>query len=148
MSLRRPPADQRPITTAADLTGRWRSLLRTEPFQVRATWLLFLDPHRRPAGPVITIDDVPDGPYALEVDDLVELCREILDGPGGGGSVALLMSRPGGAPWTVSDRAWGRFLSRTAAAVGPTLWPVHRAHRYGLEELATDGTVPAPVRSA
>jgi len=135
MSLRRPPRDPRPIASTADLTARWRDLLATEPFQVRTVWLLFLDPVRRPAGPVITVDDVPDGPYDLQVADLVVICREILDGPGGGGSVAMLMSRPGGAPWTVSDRAWGRFLNRAASAVGGTVWPVHQAHRYGVEAL-------------
>lgn len=136
MSLRRPPRVQRTVTDPADLSRVWRALLATEPYRVRTVWLLFLDPVRRPAGPVLTVDDVPDGPYDLQVADLVATCREILDGPGGGGSVALLMSRPGGAPWTVSDRAWGRFLGRAASAIGGTVWPVHQAHRYGLEELA------------
>jgi len=118
MSLHRPPQDQRPIDDPADLAAAWSRVLGVEPYRARSVWLLFLDPHRRPAGPVLSIDDVPDGPYDLAVADLAGLCREILDGPGGGGSVAMLLSRPGGAPWTVSDRAWGRFLARAASAVG------------------------------
>lgn len=137
MSLRRPPQDQCPISDAAALAVRWRELLATEPYRTRCLWVLFLDQVRRPAGPVLLLEDLPDGPYDLQIEDLVGICEEILDGPGGRdalggtGSVALLLSRPGGAPWTVSDRAWGRFLTRAAAAVGSGHWPVRLAHRYG-----------------
>lgn len=151
MSLRHPPRDQRPIPTEATLSALWRAVLGTETYQVQTIWLLFLDPGRRPAGPLITIDDVPDGPYELQVADLVVICRDILDGPGGvgpggGGSVAVLMSRPGGAPWTVSDRAWARFLTRAASAVGGVVWPVHQAHRYGLEALPIPDRPDRPDR--
>lgn len=148
MSLHRPPHDQRPVADAAALAARWRDLLATEPYRNRCLWLLFLDPVRRPAGPVLRVEDLPDGPYDLRVEDLVALCREILDGPGGGPdggrSVALLLSRPGGAPWTVSDRAWCRFLTRAAAAVGGPQWPVRFAHRYGSAEVAQ--VLPAASR--
>ncbi len=133
MSIRRPPADQTPIHSADELTERWQRYLETEPFRFRALWALFLERTGRPAGPVITVDNLPDGPYDMEREDLVVLCREILDGPGGGGSVALLMSRPCGAPWTVSDRAWGRFLVGAADEIGGRVWPVHLAHRQTLE---------------
>lgn len=136
MSMRRPPFDQDPIRTDADLTRRWGAYLENEPFRFRALWLLFIDRTGRPAGPVVTIDDLPDGPYDVERADLVELCRTILDGPGGGGSVALLMSRPQGDPWTVSDRAWGRFLLRAADEIGGKVWPVHEAHAGALVEFA------------
>lgn len=136
MSLRRPPEDQRPIADPVDLLARWRVLLVDEPHRTRCLWLLFLGPDARPSGPLITIDDLPDGPYDLQVADLVVFCRDILDGPGGGGSVALLLGRPGGAPWTVSDRAWGRYLTRSAAALGGVVWPVQLAHRYGVTSVA------------
>lgn len=140
MSLHPPPTDQRPITGPAELADRWRQVLGSEPYRTRCVWLLFLDPARRPTGPVLTFEDVPDGPYDLAAADLAGTCREILDGPGGGGSVAFLMSRPGGGPWTVSDRAWGRFLDRAAQEVdqkaGGLRWPVRLAHRYDAAEVA------------
>lgn len=121
------------MTSADELTARWRQIVEWEPFRFRSVWLLFLDAERRPAGPLITVDDLADGPYAVPLEELVDLCREILDGPGGGGSVAMMMSRPGAAPWTVSDRAWGRFLLRGAAALGEPSWPVHLAHTRSVE---------------
>lgn len=133
MSMRRPPTDQTPIATAADLTARWDAYLAHEPFRFRALWLMFLDPAGRPTGPVMTIDRLPDGPYDIDPQDVVLLCRGILDGPGGEGSVAMLISRDGGAPWTVSDRAWGRFLLLCTEAIGGRTWPVHRANRKVLE---------------
>lgn len=135
MSVRRPPRDQRPLRDPADLTSLWRTEVASEPFRVRSLWLLFIDARLRPAGPLLTIDDLPDGPYDVPPEDLTTLCGEILDGPGGGGSVALLLTRPGGDPWTVSDRAWARFLTATALTIGSRTWPVHWAHRRRLDEV-------------
>jgi hypothetical protein len=133
MSVRRPPEDQTPLASTTSLTTLWQQIVAWEPFRFRSMWLLFIDPEGRPSGPLITIDDLADGPYAVGLDELVDLCRGILDGPGGGGSVALLMTRPGGPPWTVSDRAWGRFLLHGADEIGEPVWPVHLAHDQLLE---------------
>jgi hypothetical protein len=116
------------IRTPDDLLQTWRAILGPLGFTRRSLWLLFLTDAGRPAGPLLTIDDLPDGPHDVTVDDLVAICDEILDGPGDGGSVALLVTRPGADRWHVGDRAWARFLSAVAArALGPT-WPVHRAN--------------------
>lgn len=133
MTVRRPPEDQTPLASTVALTALWQKIVAWEPFRFRSVWLLFVDARGRPAGPLITIDDLADGPYAVALEELTDLCQEILEGPGGGGSVALLMSRPGGPPWTVSDRAWGRFLHRGTVALGGPVWPVHLAHAKTLE---------------
>ncbi|MET3962863.1 hypothetical protein ABIE44_002797 [Marmoricola sp. OAE513] len=142
MTQRRPPRHQSPVRTTADLTALWRSVIGGEPLLFRSLWLLFLDDARRPVGPLLTLDNLPDGPYGIDRDDLVGWCDEILRGPGGGGSVALLLTRPEGAPWTVSDRAWGRFLLNATAEIDGHAWPVHWAHRGGVEvfRLADRGT--------
>lgn len=140
MTVRRPPSDQRRLIEPADLTEVWRSVLVGEPFRQRTVWMLFIDEASRPFGPLITLDDLPDGPYDVPLDDLVALCREFLDGPGTAYSVALLMARPGGGPWTVSDRAWGRFLVAAVEAVGAEAWPVHWARPRTVEEFRLPGS--------
>lgn len=139
MSQRRPPRDQKPLHTAADLTALWRWLLHLEPLRCRSLWILVVDPSRRPRGPLLTIDDLPDGPYDVPRDDLVSWCTDLLEGPGGGGSVAVMMSRPGGGGWTVSDRAWGRFLIGAVPEIGGEVWPVHLAHRTLVEQVRLEG---------
>jgi hypothetical protein len=134
MNQRRPPRDQQPISSTPQLTAVWASLVDGEPFLVRSLWWLFLDDWQRPAGPVLTMDHLPDGPYDVPRRDLTEWCAEVLTGPGGSGSVALLVTRPGGRPWTVSDRAWGRFLVRAADEIGGRTWPIHWARRGVVEE--------------
>ena len=123
------PPDQMPaVRTPADLLLAWRALIGDLGFSARTLWLLFLRPDGRPLGPLLNIDDLPDGPHDLEVDQLASVCREILDGPGTGGSMAMLITRPGRDPWHVGDRAWGRFLTAVADRVGGQVWPVHRAN--------------------
>jgi hypothetical protein len=116
------------ICSAADLHLAWRTLIGGLGFADRALWLLFLRPDGRPLGPLLQIGDLPDGPHGLEVDELVTVCRDLLHGPGAGGSVAMLITRPGKDPWHVGDRAWGRYLNAVAEAVGGRVWPVHRAN--------------------
>lgn len=134
MTVRRPPRDLRPLDEPADLTAIWRAVLAGEPLRQRVVWMLLLNPARQATGPVITLDDLPDGPYNVPEADLVGLCRDLIDGPGEAASVAFLMSRPGSAPWTVSDRAWGRFLHKAASQLGPPMWTVHWAHQREITE--------------
>ena len=123
-----PPADMPAVRTEADLHRAWSLLIGRLGFPDRRLWLLFLDHGGRPSGPLLTLDNLGDGPYDLPVGDLVTICREILRGPGGGGSVAMLITRPGSDDWHVSDRAWARYLTAATHRVGGHVWPVHRAN--------------------
>ena len=136
------PPDQVPaIRTPDDLRRTWRALMGRLRFTDRRLWLLFLDHDGGLLGPLLSLDDLPDGPYGLEVDEVVAVCRDILDGPGGGGSVAMLITRPGADPWHVGDRAWGRYLVAAAQRIGGQVWPVHRANDRELTAVPTaEGT--------
>lgn len=134
MTVRRPPRDLRPLHHPEDLTNIWRAVLAGEPLRQRVVWMLLLNSALQATGPVITLDDLPDGPYDVPAADLVGLCRELIEGPGEATSVAFLMSRPGSAPWTVSDRAWGRFLLNAAGQLAPPLWSVHWANQQEITE--------------
>lgn len=133
------PPDQMPAVRAtADLTRTWRALMGELGFARRSLWLLFLTSDGRPLGPLVTVDDLPDAPHGLPVEDLVTVCRDLLEGPGGEGSVAFLLTRPGGGPWHVGDRAWARYLTIAADAIGGRVWPVHRAHDHELAVVPDD----------
>ena len=133
------PPDQMPaIRTPADLHQTWRALMGELGFSDRRLWLLFLDPDGRLLGPLLSIEDLPDGPYDAPADDLVAVCREILDGPGGGGSVAMLTTRPGSDQWHLGDRAWARYLTAGTHRLGGRVWPVHRANDHELVPVAPD----------
>jgi hypothetical protein len=80
-----PPHDMPAIRTQSDLQRAWSALMGALGFPDRRLWLLFLDASGRPLGPLLSIDTLPDGPYDLAVGGLVTLCREMRDGPGGGG---------------------------------------------------------------
>ncbi|WP_457109842.1 hypothetical protein [Marmoricola sp. URHA0025 HA25] len=122
--------DQLPaVLTPADLHLTWRALMGDVGFSERTLWLLFIGPGGRPLGPLLDFADLPDGPHGLEVDALADLCRDLLEGPGGGrGSVAMLITRPGTDPWHVGDRAWARYLTAIAHRIGGQVWPLHRAN--------------------
>lgn len=133
------PPDQMPVVrTQADLHRTWTALMGRLGFEDRRLWLLFLQHDGRLLGPLLSLDDLPDGPYDLEVDEVVTVCREILDGPGGGGSVAMLISRPGRDDWHVGDRAWARYLTAAAHRIGGQVWPVHRANDRELVVVSSD----------
>ena len=133
-----PPDQHQPVRTQSDLRRLWRALIGDRPAADRRLWLLFLDPDDRPVGPLVVVDDLPDGPYDVPVDDLVDVCRDILDGPGVGGSVAMLVSRPGRGPWHVADRAWGRFLTAASHRIGGRVWPAHQANDVELSVVLHD----------
>jgi len=133
-----PPGDMPAVRTQADLQQTWRALMGELGFPDRRLWLLFLSAEGRPAGPLLSIDNLPDGPYDLPVEDLVTICREILEGPGGAGSVAMLITRPGRDGWHVGDRAWGRYLIAATHRIGGQVWPVHRASDRELVAVPAD----------
>jgi hypothetical protein len=133
------PPDQMPaIHTPDDLARTWRMLMGELRFTDRRLWLLFLEPDGRLLGPLLSLEDLPDGPYDLEVDEVVEVCRDVLDGPGGGGSVAMMITRPGRDSWHVGDRAWGRYLVAAAHRIGGQVWPVQRANDRELAVVPVD----------
>lgn len=134
------PPDQMPaIASEADLHRTWLALMGDLGFSDRRLWLLFLRPDGRLIGPLLSLEDLPDGPYGLEVDEVVTVCRDILDGPGGaGGSVAMLLTRPGRDAWHVADRAWARYLTAAAHRIGGRVWPVYRANDAELAAVPPD----------
>lgn len=134
------PEDAPPIRDEADLTTRWRQLMGPGGFDTRRAWLAWFDAqgHQLPA--LMPIEDLPARPDPV----LLPRLMEVLTGACPvGGSIAVLLSRPGSGAVTDDDRAWARALyaqarDARARAVSVPLWPVHLATFDRVRPLTVD----------
>jgi hypothetical protein len=122
------PADTAPVRTQDDLQRLRRALMGPLGFGGRSLWLLVLDADNRPTPLIMQVEDLPPRPEIAQLDALVRMCRQILDGPLGGGSVVLLLSRPGRCGLTADDAAWARGLHGAVRRAELPMWPIHRAN--------------------
>lgn len=102
-------------------------------FAYRSLWTIWFDDEGINLPLVVPIDDVPEHPDDQLVDNLMLGVRQPLDASEAT-SMAMLLSRPGGARLRLADRAWARALIAAAQRRQLTMWPVH---------LATHGRVQA-----
>lgn len=130
MRLRAPHDTQ--VRNADDLQELWRSLMGDYGFSRRSIWLLFLaeDGWLNPL--LVPIDDIPDRPVPLFLDNLRYIVRELI-GTHDAASVALLLSRPGHKTMTENDRAWARALGQVSSE-----WPTFLAVADSVQIFAPD----------
>lgn len=114
-------------------------------FSERLLWMQFLEPDGRMTPVLSQITDLPRVPDVELVDNLIMICGRLCDDMAGG-SVAMLLSRPGPAGITAEERQWARRLTEAAAASDVALWPVHVANDQELVVVPPDELVA--MRSA
>lgn len=123
------------ITDSRDLLDLWRRLMGHGGFGQRTLWLVFLDVDGRVEPTVVPLDGVPVVPGDF-LAGLTSVLSELVRG-GDVASVAMLLSRPGPAAMTNSDRRWAQALAPL------TRWPVHLATRDHVQPFAPDDLVDA-----
>lgn len=111
-------------------------------FSERLLWMQFFGPDGRMTPVLSQIADLPQAPDVQLVDNLMMICRRLCDDLAGG-SVAMLLSRPGPAGITAQERLWARRLTEAAAAAEVALWPVHVANDHVLVVVPPDELVAA-----
>ncbi len=84
------------------------------------------------------IEDIPGWADSTMCGSLLELCGHIVGRNGAGGSVAILLTRPGRNPMDDADRSWARSLTSAAEQHGISMWPVHFANDVELRVFAPD----------
>lgn len=133
------PPHQTVIRTEADLTALWRDMMGPGGFGTRSLWHVFFDAGGQLAPHIVPIDDIPAEPDDQFLTNLAMVMRESTCGSTIT-SLAVLLSRPGSATMTASDRRWARELRST---FGPTLcpWPIHLATRNQVTIFAPDDLV-------
>lgn len=135
-----PPDQWPPLRTQADLHRQWRALMGPLGFGSRRLWLLFLDREQRATELLVQIDDPPEDVEDGTADGLLAMCSHVLV-EHDLGRVAVLLSRPGPAALTESDRQWGRALLAAARRAHVPLAPVHLANDEVLVPLTGDDLV-------
>ncbi|MGI8675667.1 MAG: hypothetical protein ACR2JT_01895 [Nocardioidaceae bacterium] len=138
--LRR-PEDMRPVRSQADLWRYWRALMGPLGFSERLLWLQFLEPDGRVTPSLTQITELPRVPDARLVDNLMMLCHRVCRDNLEGGSVAVLLSRPGPAGITADERIWAQRLTDAAVLAEVPLWPVHVANDQVLVVIPPDDLV-------
>lgn len=137
------PADQMPpIHSPQDMHRHWRALMGELGFSQRLLWFGFLTADGWMAPQLHQVDDLPPQPIAPLADNLIAICRRVLDevfDPAG--SVAFLLSRPGSAEMTDDDRAWARALATAATHGDVRLQPIHLATDEAVRVFAADDLI-------
>jgi hypothetical protein len=126
------------VRTAPELEQLWRALLEPLGFGRRTLWLQLLAEDGLPAPQIIQIDDVPLEPDDRACRSLMGICSQVLEENAPGGSVAILLSRPGRDGMRDDDRRWARDLTAAGADASVDLWPVHFANDSRLLVFALD----------
>jgi hypothetical protein len=84
------------------------------------------------------IEDIPRWADPTLCESLLELSGHIVGRNCAGGSVAMLLTRPGRNPMEDADRSWARSLTSAAEQYGVSMWPVHFANDVELRVFAPD----------
>jgi len=136
--LLRRPEDTPPLRTQEDLHRYWRSLLGELGFSERLLWFTLVDADQRVTPMLSQLEDVPRFPDQELLDSLMDVLSKLLETALPDGSAALLLSRPGRAAMTESDRVWAASLTEAAARAGVWLQPIHLATDQALRVFAPD----------
>lgn len=135
--LRR-PEDVPPVHSQAALHNLWRALMGPLGFGSRLLWLQLFDAEGRPTPLLPTIEDLPLLPDQECFERVLGFVQHLLELETPGGSVAFLLSRPGRAGISASDRRWAVGLTGTARRLGVRAWPVHLANDHELRVVTDD----------
>jgi len=138
-----PPEQMPPVRSQYDLCLRWRAMMGPLGFSERLLWLSFLTAERTMSPHLIQIADIPVDPEPEMLDSLTWICNQTCRDPGlAGGSLAVLLSRPGTAAITDSDRVWARGLTLAAQRGRLRMEPVHLATDERVCVFAPDDLTP------
>jgi hypothetical protein len=130
----------RPIlTTDADVTTMWRTIISPLGWHTRRMYSMIVDPDGRPTGAIIEVDEMPTTFDAEDATRFVEFLALIVTDLGcvHACSAALMFARPGSGGLTDEDRAMCRELYAAAKAAEVRLELLH---------VGTDtAIIPAPM---
>jgi hypothetical protein len=134
--------DHPPVHDDADLLALWRRLMGPGGFGRRSLWTVWLDEHGMRLPVIVPIDDLPNQPDQLLVDNFVGVIGGVLRSTEAR-TVAVLLLRPGPSAKSADDRAWAVALIAAARRAGVAMWPVHIATNDLVQVFAPDDLMSA-----
>ena len=138
------PADQMPpIHNERDLHERWRALMGELGFSGRTLWVAFVLPDAMMFPQIVQVVDTPTYPLEADLEGLMNLCSHASETLDDDLKVAILLSRPGSAEVTDSDRAWANGIAACAARHAIRAYPMHLATDQAVRVLAPDDLMGA-----
>ena len=111
----RNPQFQRPMPALAGSAGAIR-------FWSSRLWIAFLEPDNMMSAQLTQIEGIPRRADSKMCGSLLEMCRHVVGRNGAGGSVAMLLTRPGRNPLDDADRSWARCLTSAADHLSVSMW--------------------------
>ncbi len=131
-----------PIRTQADLEQHWRALMGPLGFSAPQLWLNVVGDDGRPTALLTKLEDVPHRPDDGLLDRVVEITRQLITSTAAGGSLAVLLARPGRSRLTKSDLTWAAKLTAAASRNGVPLRPIYLATDDDVRVIAPDDLLP------
>jgi hypothetical protein len=115
-----------PVRTAADLTGRWASLLGGYDPARRACWVTWVRADGSSPPLVVPIDDMPSRLDAMGAADLLDFAGTVAREDGAHTHAALALCRRGEPEPRPEETDWAGSLRRIAPERWPGLsWSLH-----------------------
>ena len=138
-----PPFDPTPVVrNAADMHRQWRTLMGEWGFAERTLWFTFIAADGEVVKVLQQIAQIPLEPDTRTLDNVINACTEFLASSAiEDGSAAFLLSRPGSAQFTSSDRAWASGLVKAARRGDLRLQPIHLATDDDVRVFAADDLI-------
>ncbi|HEX9031967.1 MAG TPA: hypothetical protein VF834_08990 [Streptosporangiaceae bacterium] len=127
-----------PLSTDQDVIRRVDHLLRQDSRRQRSILLLFLSADGVQLPVVVPIDDVPERPDELLVENLCGVIAQVLDDVAEAGSAVIALVRPGSEIVDECDRRWFRALHASAHVRGAAIRMICLATEAGLRQLTLD----------
>lgn len=124
-----------------DLEQFWRAVLGPLGFSKRRLWLVMIDAYDEPIQRLIEVDDLPLGMDPRDADNLMTAFGVPVRDDLPGGSLAILLTRPGRDQMRADDRRIALELTRAAGRAGVGLRPIHLANDAELRVFAVDDLI-------
>lgn len=134
------------LTTEADVTTMWRTIIDPLGWHTRRMYFLLVDPAGRPHPQLVEVDDMPETFDAEDAVRFVEFLSMIVGDVGDVGgescSVAMMLARPGGGGLSDGDRDLCRELYAAAKDGGVRLELLHVATSSAITPAPMDEVLP------